>query len=353
MRLSIVIPTFNRCAGLRATLDGLARQDYPHAHFEVLVVSDGATDGTNEFVRGYVSHVPYKLTLLTQGNAGPARARNRGIEAAQGEVVVFLDDDVEPGAGFLSAHARHHAARANTIVIGPLSPDPALAGQEPPWIGWEHAMLQKQYLGWATGVFSEVTAHNFYSGNASVRRAQLLAVGGYDETFTRQEDVEMACRLARRFQPEFVFDPQAAAAHRPRRTWASWLAVPFAYGRLDVVRVRRGDAPWDLVRDGYHSRQRATQVLARACWAVPLLAAPLRCLLRLAALAASRAGRAGASFAALSVIYNLRYLDGAASEMGRRELAGLVLGRGSLLSPAHDVLTATMEHTQLTMEHTQ
>jgi glycosyltransferase involved in cell wall biosynthesis len=328
MFLSIVIPTWNRRASLQVTLDGLARQDYPCSQFEVLVVSDGSADGTDEFVRGYAAHVPYALFLLTQSNAGPARARNRGIEAAQGEIVVFLDDDVEPCPHFLSAHARHHERRENTVVIGPLSPDPAAARREPPWIAWEHAMLQKQYVGWATGFFTEVNPGNFYSGNASVRRAQLLAVGGYDEAFTRQEDVELACRLQRQFHPDFVFDPEADALHRPRRSWASWLAVPLAYGRLDVVRARRGDASWDVVREGYHARKRATQTLARVTWAVPCVAAPLRGLLRLAAVAAHRLGRVHTGFAALSVIYNLRYLDGAASEMGRRGLMDLLLPRG-------------------------
>ena len=328
MRLSIVIPTFNRVASLGVTLDGLARQDYPASQFEVLVVSDGCTDGSDNFVREQAARVPYALTLLTQANAGPARARNRGIEAAQGAIIVFLDDDVEPSPGCLSAHARHHTANGNTIVIGPLSPDPEIARQEPPWIAWEHAMLQKQYVGWATGLFSEVNPGNFYSGNASVRRDQLLAVGGYDESFTRQEDVELACRLQRRFGSEFVFDAQADALHRPRRSWASWLAVPLAYGRLDVVRARRNDASWDIVRDGFHSRQRATQMLARLTWAAPGLAAPLRHVLRLAAIAAYRLGRAGASFAALSALYNLRYLDGAAGEMGKRALLDLLLPRG-------------------------
>ncbi len=328
MFLSVVIPTFNRRESLQVTLAGLARQDYSPSQFEVLVVSDGATDGTDDFVRGYAAHAPYALSLLTQSNAGPARARNQGIQAAQGEIVVFVDDDVEPLRGFLAAHAAHHQNSENTIVIGPLSPDPAAARQEPPWIAWEHAMLQKQYVGWATGLFTEVNPGNFYSGNASVRRAQLLAVGGYDEAFTRQEDVELACRLQRRFRPDFVFDPAADALHRPRRSWASWLAVPLAYGRLDVVRARRGDAPWDVVRDGYHARKRATQILARLTWAVPCLSAPLRTVLRLAALVAYRAGRARASFAALSALYNLRYLDGAASELGRRGLIDLLLPRG-------------------------
>lgn len=325
MYLSIVIPTYNRRGSLRRTLDGLARQSLPASEFEVVVVSDGSTDGTDAFVQDYARSAPYALTLIAQTNSGPARARNCGIDAVQGEIIVFVDDDVEPAPACLAVHAARHRAHPNTVVIGPLSPDPALGNAEPPWIAWEHAMLQKQYNGWATGLFTEVNPGNFYSGNGSVRRALLLAVGGYDEAFTRQEDVELACRLRRAAQPDFVFDAEAAALHRPRRTYAAWLAVPFAYGRLDIVRARRGDAPWDVVREGYHARRRGTQALARLCRRMPLLAAPLRAVLRGFAVAAYRGGRVQASFAALSVVYNLRYLDGAASEMGRRALWDVLL----------------------------
>lgn len=324
MFLSVVIATYNRKDSLRVTLDGLARQDWPASAFEVLVVSDGSTDGTDAFVNAYPA--PYALTLLTQPNSGPACARNRGIEAARGDVVVFLDDDVEPVPGCLTAHARRHMSDGNAVVIGPLSPDPARQGAEPSWIAWEHAMLQKQYTAWRTGAWTEIGPPNFYSGNASVRREQLLAVGGFDEAFTRQEDVELAWRLARRFAPTFMFNADADGLHRPRRTFASWLAVPYAYGRLDVVRARRGDASWQLVRDGFHTRRRVTQTLARAVLRLPALAGPLNGGLRAASALAYPLGARRASLAALSVLYNLRYLQGAADEMGQGELRRLLYG---------------------------
>ncbi|MBC7842671.1 MAG: glycosyltransferase [Gemmatimonadaceae bacterium] len=52
------------------------------------------------------------------------------------------------------------------------------------------------------------------------------------------------------------------ALHRPTRTFASWLRVPYAYGKLEVLRVQRGDASWNRVRDLFLSRQRATRILA-------------------------------------------------------------------------------------------
>ena len=323
--LSVVLPTFNRKDSLRKTLDGLARQTYPPEQFEVVAVSDGSTDGTDEMLTDYARSSPYSLRPIFQPNGGPARARNNGIENARGDVVVFIDDDVEPVPEFLAVHAAHHVGDARTVVIAPMLPDPALAWQEPPWIAWEHAMLEKQYTAWRTGEWTDCGPHHFYSGNASVRRVHLAAVGGFDEQFPRQEDVELAVRLEKQCGVHFVYEPNARGIHRPQRRFASWLAVPYAYGQLDVVRARRGDVSWDVVRHGYQARNRLTRLLARVVLAVPALSRPLRGLLLPAARSAYRLHRAGASFAALSVIYNLRYLEGAQSEIGSRAALDRVL----------------------------
>ena len=322
--LSVVIPTFNRKDSLRKTLDGLARQTYPQASFEVVVVSDGSTDGTDEMLADYARTTPFTLRPITQPNGGPARARNTGIEAAQGEIVVFLDDDVEPVSEFLAVHAGHHAAQESAVVIGPMVPDPALVWQEPPWIAWEHAMLEKQYTAWRSGEWNGCGPNHFYSGNASLRRTHLIAVGGFDEHFPRQEDVELAFRLQKQCGVHFLYEPNAPGVHRPQRRFGSWLAVPYAYGKLDVVRAQRGDASWEIVRNGYHRRNRLTRLLARAVLDVPLLSRPLRGLLLPAAGLAYHLHRPAPAFAALSAIYNLRYLEGAQSQMGAAALRRLL-----------------------------
>lgn len=320
--LSVVIPTYNRAESLRVTLTALARQDPVPGGFEVIVVSDGSKDSTWAVLTEWASReLPFALRPIQQENAGPARARNRGIQEAHGEVVVFLDDDIEPLPGCLAAHAYRHLASEKLVVIGPMSPDPERASIEPVWIAWEHAMLQKQYDSWKQGRWSSDACgpHNFYTGNASVRRAYLLAVGGFDEGFTRQEDVELATRMERVCGVYFRFDPTPDALHRPLRSFESWLRVPYAYGRLDVVRAQRGDAAWELVRQSHYSRQLATRALARLTLPLPVLGKAVRAVLKAVAQAAyalpQRQAKQG-GLAALSVIYNLHYLEGVRDELG-------------------------------------
>src|SRR5205814_3294574 len=90
--LTVVIPTFQRKDRLARVLDGLSRQTHPA--FEVVVVDDGSTDGTSQYLRE--TRFPFHVCAISQLNAGPAAARNAGVAAAKGDVVLFLDDDVIP-----------------------------------------------------------------------------------------------------------------------------------------------------------------------------------------------------------------------------------------------------------------
>jgi glycosyltransferase involved in cell wall biosynthesis len=322
--ISVVIPTYNRKASLKVTLDGLARQTHPVDDFEVVVVSDGSTDGTDAFLEEYARTSLYALRPITQENGGPARARNRGVQEALGRIIVFIDDDVEPISEFLAAHMAHHAQDEKVVVIGPMSPDPERRRAEPPWIAWEHAMLQKQYTNLVTGVWKSAGPQHFYTGNASLLREHLTAVGGFDVNFKRQEDVELAHRMRRERGVRFVFDPKADGVHRPFRTFDSWLNVAASYGQLDVVRARAGDVDWNVVRKSYHGRSLPTRLIASVVMTAPPLGPMIRSLLRSGAAMAYRAGRAGPAIGALSIIYNVRYLESAQQELGAKPMRRLL-----------------------------
>src|SRR2546430_900621 len=120
--LSVVIPTYNRKENLLRTLDALARQTLPADRFEVVVVSDGSTDGSAEAVHARAHG--YRLRYLEQANGGPSVARNHGARAACGDLIVYLDDDIEPAPGCLEVHAGAHATDHTLVLIGPQSMPP-------------------------------------------------------------------------------------------------------------------------------------------------------------------------------------------------------------------------------------
>jgi glycosyltransferase involved in cell wall biosynthesis len=109
MFLSVVIPTYNRLPILRQCLQALERQrlDSPLQGYEVVVVDDGSTDATLAWLEQVCAagELPH-LRLVQQEHGGPALGRNRGVDAARGEVIVFIDSDLVVGPDFLLSHAR-------------------------------------------------------------------------------------------------------------------------------------------------------------------------------------------------------------------------------------------------------
>jgi glycosyltransferase involved in cell wall biosynthesis len=312
-------------------LQALSNQSFASERFEVIVVDDGSTDRTQEVLKELSSSLPITIKTILQENSGPGKARNRGANEASGEILLYIDDDIEPVPELLKVHAEHHEQHESMVVIGPMSPDPALSRTEPMWIAWEHAMLQKIYTNVKNGVWPQIGANLFYSGNASLRRDQLLAIGGFDTTFKRQEDVEMAERLHRTFHVKFIFDPAADGVHRPKRSFESWYRVPYSYGQYDVIRYRRGDMSAAHFENGF-DRHVATRLLANLVMSAPFLSEPICVLMRTSAQIAWFAGGYKLALKALSALYNVRYMEGAASEIGARsEVKRLILG-GSMES---------------------
>ena len=97
---SIIVPTYNRPRQLADCLRALSALDYPRRRFEVIVVDDGSASPLAEVVAPF--HPLFRLTLVTQDNAGPAAARNTGAALAQGEFLAFTDDDCLPSGRWLT-----------------------------------------------------------------------------------------------------------------------------------------------------------------------------------------------------------------------------------------------------------
>ncbi len=94
MKVSIVIPTYNRADSMERLLTALNSQTFPHSDFEVVVSIDGSEDGTREMIKKFPA--AYTIRSIWHPNSGRVKACNRGIEAASGEILIILDDDMEP-----------------------------------------------------------------------------------------------------------------------------------------------------------------------------------------------------------------------------------------------------------------
>ena len=263
MRVSVVVPTYNRLAQLQRVIVGLERQTFPRDRFEVIVVSDGSSDGTEDYLTALKTPLHVR-PILEQHNQGPSAARNHGVALSIGDIVLFIDDDVVPAPELIEEHVRNHDKHGpEVVVIGPMLAPPDL--QMVPWIHWEHAMLNKQYTDMVLGRW-EPTARQFYTGNASLLRSHFQEIGGFDQTLRRAEDVDLACRLAAK-RLRFLFAPAAIAYHYSERSYLSWSAIPYAYGRHDVTLAHHKGQTWLLatILSEFRARHFLTRYLIWLC----------------------------------------------------------------------------------------
>jgi len=90
LKVSIIVPLYNKAPHVRRALDSIAAQTF--ADFEAIIVDDGSTDDGAAIVANYSDA---RFRLIRQANAGPGAARNAGIAQARGELIAFLDADDE------------------------------------------------------------------------------------------------------------------------------------------------------------------------------------------------------------------------------------------------------------------
>jgi glycosyltransferase involved in cell wall biosynthesis len=263
MKFSVIVPTRKRPGPLSACLDSLAALDYPRAGFEVVVIDDGG--GVPEgVVESFSSRLDVRL--LTQRHAGPAAARNRGIEAARGEYVAFTDDDCLADPGWLRALERALIDHPQAIVGG--ATVNASAGSI--YSRASQGIVDFLYEYYAD---THIASRFFATNNLACRRDLLLAMGGFDESFPRAaaEDRDLCERwtesgrylefagdarithvlvvsLARYVRQHARYGQGANYLHRARarRTGAARNAVP---PRLEPLRFYWRLVTWPLRSD--------------------------------------------------------------------------------------------------------
>jgi peptidoglycan/xylan/chitin deacetylase (PgdA/CDA1 family)/glycosyltransferase involved in cell wall biosynthesis len=230
VKLSVVMTTFNRRSALERTLPTLLRQDFPSTDGEIVVVVDGSTDGTLEFLRCLKS--PFRLKVLSQPNRGFAAARNAGLQAAEGDLVLFLDDDIICTPGVFKQHCAAHAAGTGPLLAhGPVRVAP---GGDRTLIRYASEVWDELYYGRldpAVGI--RLPQDVYFISNSSIRRETLLAFGGFDERVLGMDDMDFGLRLWER-GVRFQYLPGAEA-------FELWVKPTGAFLQKQVKRWARGD----------------------------------------------------------------------------------------------------------------
>jgi GT2 family glycosyltransferase len=246
---------------VQRVLQALAEQTLSPDAYEVIVSIDGSEDGTREMVAHFAA--PYNLRAVWQPNRGRAAACNAGIRVAQGELIVLLDDDMEPAPSFLTGHLQAHASTTHLGVMGavPISFDQT----SPPVL---------QYIGSKFNRHLETLAkpdhtfklRDFYSGNFSIRREILIEVGGFDEAFKAygHEDLELSLRLSGA-GVRFAYSRQALAHQHYTKDFTALARDTMAKGRTALLLLSKHPETYsELKLSTYYQGSRKWRLL-RTC----------------------------------------------------------------------------------------
>jgi glycosyltransferase involved in cell wall biosynthesis len=242
--LSVVIPTYNRLPILRKCLRALEQQRLvaPVTGHEVVLVDDGSTDDTVAWLADHAGEFPH-LRLIRQDHGGPAAGRNRGVEAARGDVIVFIDSDLVVTPGFLMAHATALAAdwrRRGDRLSFTYGAVVNTADFEDP----TRERHKLRDLSWAY----------FATGNVAIEKQLLERAGLFDTGFRLYgwEDLELGERL-RRLGVRLVRCPGAVGYH-----WHP----PLSLAQIpDLVRVEHERARMGLVFYRKHPSRRVRFII--------------------------------------------------------------------------------------------
>lgn len=246
LSMGVVIPTRNRIETLRRTVEALAEQAEQGVVAEVVVVDDGSTDGTFEWLAQHRQDYPFALEARRLAeHGGPARARNAGIRAGSADIVLFLGDDTVPAPGLLQRHSLWHERHSDPAeaLLGRVTWSPEI--EVTPFMRWLERDGQAYYFNYAAmGTDAAIPSSFFYTCNVSVKRAFLLRTSLFDESFpyASHEDLELGHRLGVQGM-RLWYDPQALAWHwhaldttgMCRRVYRMGYSAPWYWRKVGVA----------------------------------------------------------------------------------------------------------------------
>jgi glycosyltransferase involved in cell wall biosynthesis len=245
--ISVVIPAHQAEETIDRCLDALAQQTVPRASYEVIVVDDGSTDGTRARVQAQDD-----VCLVTQSHAGPAAARNLGIQQARGKIVLFTDADCQAAPDWVER------------MVGPFRED-SVAGVKGAYLTCQPEIVARFAQMEYEDRYDRMVRYEFIdfvdTYAAGYRRDLLLSYGGFDPALhaVSVEDQELSFRLAEKGH-KMVFEPRAQVYHlRHPPDVATYFRRKFRIGYWKVKIARR--YPGKLLQDSHTPQVLKVQIL--------------------------------------------------------------------------------------------
>ncbi|GAB3330194.1 hypothetical protein GCM10027429_07090 [Marivirga atlantica] len=208
MKVSIIIPTYNRSSQITTLLKSLESQTYKD--FEVIVVNDGSSDNTLETLNNFKADSLLNITIINSPNKGRAGSRNLGSKQANGDLLIFFDDDVRPSKSCVDSHVQFHKLHGeNNILGGACFYDDSKFKDDFNFFRkeMESSWYQK------TNKYLKSESLRINGANFSIHRNIFEGVNGFDERLTDKEDFALAYRVHKIFKTQVYFSRDTWVYH--------------------------------------------------------------------------------------------------------------------------------------------
>jgi glycosyltransferase involved in cell wall biosynthesis len=183
-QVSIIIPTLNHAKYLKNALTSVQNQTFPKDEYEIIVVDNGSTDNTQQVTEQIIAtYQTHQIRYIWEPEPGLLSGRHRGAKEAKGQILVFIDDDIEADKGWLAAIMDAFQDPSVHLVGGPSQPD--YKSEPPAWLEsfWE----QHEYgrlCGWLSLLdfgeqIREIDPIFIWGLNYAIRKKTLFEVGGF------------------------------------------------------------------------------------------------------------------------------------------------------------------------------
>ncbi len=235
-RFSVIVPTYNRLDEIRELLLSLEKQTLSKDAFEVIIVDDGSTDATEDFINKLIKKGSLNLSFYKQDHKGPGPARNTGMEQAKAEYYIFVDSDCIADENWLKAYDE----TITEPVAGFGGPDKVRSDFSPLQKAIDYSMTSFITTGGIRGS-SKKKISKYYprSFNMGVHANVVKKIGGFG-TLRHGQDIEFTHRIRSQGKTVKVID--AIVFHKRRTSLWRFFKQVYNWGvaRINLYKIDKG-----------------------------------------------------------------------------------------------------------------